>query len=578
VVDISRPWVVDSPLSTRFPVYTRANVGEVSPDVATPLFWSMIGGPPTERQWKRALADFGAFDLEEFREDEIDIQGMIHGYVYLNLSNLRVFGVRMPGASAELMDRTYLGEREAPAYVPHPDDARAEFQERILATVARVFEDEHRDDFQEDAEKAAALRAARPNLEGLSDEELLARQRRIMAEDYAPILRKHLTMVYESSLVTGALAEVLAPFGDATMAVRLMGGFGEVASAAPSQAAWELGRQVVASTTLTEMFEQGLYGLEERLRSSDEPSVVTFVEGFDAFLYEYGSRSANEWEAAPKTWETHPSLPLGMIDRMRLQAPEREPRLQTLRLRKEREELTEQLRTKLAGDSEALAKLDSTLRSIAVYMPARELSKTNVIRVLHEARLPMWELGMRCTRRGFFDRPEDITMLLEGELDALIGNPAAMRPVIQERWEWYEALSELEPPFIIDGEIPDVRTWPRKTDPDVTPAEPGEVLHGIGACFGAVTGRARIIEDPEDAPDLEPGEILVAPLTDPGWTPLFSSAGAVVVNVGSTLSHAAIVARELGIPAVLGVRHATKKITDGTVLTVDGAHGTVLVH
>ncbi|PWI10398.1 phosphoenolpyruvate-utilizing protein [Streptomyces sp. NWU339] len=578
MVDISRPWVVDSPLSTRFPVYTRANVGEVSPEVATPLFWSMIGGPPTERQWKRALADFGAFDLEEFREDEIDIQGMIHGYVYLNLSNLRVFGVRMPSASAELMDRTYLGEREAPTYVPHPDDARAQFQERILATVARVFADENRDDFQEDARKAAALRAARPDLGELSDADLLARQRRIMAEDYAPILRKHLTMVYESSLVTGALAEVLAPFGDATMAVRLMGGFGEVASAAPSQATWELGRQVVASTTLTEMFEQGLHGLEERLRSSDEPSVVTFVEGFDAFLYEYGSRSANEWEAAPKTWETHPGLPLGMIDRMRLQAPEREPRLQTLRLREEREELTEQLRTKLAGDGGAQAKFDSTLRSIAVYMPARELSKTNAIRVLHEARLPMWELGMRYTLRGFFGRPEDITMLREGELDALIEDPAAMRPVIQERWEWYEALSDLEPPFIIDGEIPDVRTWPRKTEPDVTPAEPGEVLQGIGACFGVVTGRARIIEDPEDAPDLEPGEILVAPLTDPGWTPLFSSAGAVVVNVGSTLSHAAIVARELGIPAVLGVRHATKKITDGTILTVDGAHGTVLVH
>src|SRR6516164_4143895 len=98
MVDISRPWVVDSPLSARFPVYTRANVGEVSPHVATPLFWSMIGGLPSEGPWKKALAEFGAFDEDEFRSDAIDIQGMVHGYVYLNLSTLRVFGVRMPGA------------------------------------------------------------------------------------------------------------------------------------------------------------------------------------------------------------------------------------------------------------------------------------------------------------------------------------------------------------------------------------------------------------------------------------------------------------------------------------------------
>src|SRR5690606_15299644 len=110
MVDISRPWIVDTPLSERWPVYTRANVGAMSTNVTTPRMWSMIGGPPAEREWKQALVEFGAFDLDEFRPDLIDIQGMIHGYIYLNLSHARTFGARMPGASPELMDRTYLGE------------------------------------------------------------------------------------------------------------------------------------------------------------------------------------------------------------------------------------------------------------------------------------------------------------------------------------------------------------------------------------------------------------------------------------------------------------------------------------
>ncbi len=109
-------------------------------------------------------------------------------------------------------------------------------------------------------------------------------------------------------------------------------------------------------------------------------------------------------------------------------------------------------------------------------------------------------------------------------------------------------------------------------------ARPGDVLTGLAACPGAATGPARIIFDPTEATDLEPGEILVAPLTDPGWTPLFTSAAAVVVNVGAPLSHAAIVSRELGIPCVLGVPYATKRIKNGTMLTVDGSAGTVTVH
>jgi pyruvate,water dikinase len=101
-------------------------------------------------------------------------------------------------------------------------------------------------------------------------------------------------------------------------------------------------------------------------------------------------------------------------------------------------------------------------------------------------------------------------------------------------------------------------------------------LTGTPASAGTVTAPARVILDPVGA-HLEPGEILVAPSTDPGWTPLFLTAGGLVMEMGGANSHGAVVAREYGIPAVVGVAGATSRITTGQRITVDGGRGTISV-
>jgi pyruvate,water dikinase len=106
----------------------------------------------------------------------------------------------------------------------------------------------------------------------------------------------------------------------------------------------------------------------------------------------------------------------------------------------------------------------------------------------------------------------------------------------------------------------------------------GTVLSGIPGCPGEATGRARVVLDAADPMGLEPGDILIAPVTDPAWTPLFVPAAAVVVDVGAQLSHAVIVSRELGIPCVVSVTGGTRRIPDGAMVTVDGTAGTVTVH
>jgi pyruvate,water dikinase len=105
----------------------------------------------------------------------------------------------------------------------------------------------------------------------------------------------------------------------------------------------------------------------------------------------------------------------------------------------------------------------------------------------------------------------------------------------------------------------------------------GESLQGMPGCPGLVTGRARVILDSNDPTALEPGDILVAPITDPSWTPLFVPAGGVVVDVGAPLSHAIIVSRELGIPCVISATDATRRIPNGALLEVNGSTGVVTV-
>jgi pyruvate,water dikinase len=198
-----------------------------------------------------------------------------------------------------------------------------------------------------------------------------------------------------------------------------------------------------------------------------------------------------------------------------------------------------------------------------------------VIKVVHEVRLAARELGRRAHDAGHIHSTEAIFMLKDDELDEFVAYPHAFGTLLEEREREYLELFELEPPFIVVGEAPPLSTWLRRDRTDVKHVASGTQLAGIPGCPGRATGRARVVLDPSDPTALEPGDVLVAPITDPAWTPLFVAAAAVVVDVGAQVSHAVIVSRELGIPCVVSVTDATRKIPDGATVTVDGTAGTV---
>ena len=133
------------------------------------------------------------------------------------------------------------------------------------------------------------------------------------------------------------------------------------------------------------------------------------------------------------------------------------------------------------------------------------------------------------------------------------------------------------PPFWFESPLPPPDTWALR-DEGEQPDPRARTIVGMGVCSGVATGTARIVLHPDAPGDLGPGDILVAPITDPAWTPLFLAAAGVVVDVGAQQSHAAIVSRELGIPAVVSATGASATIPDGTRVTVDGTRGVVTIH
>ena len=146
-----------------------------------------------------------------------------------------------------------------------------------------------------------------------------------------------------------------------------------------------------------------------------------------------------------------------------------------------------------------------------------------------------------------------------------------IRQIISARRADYEKWQSITPPNLIIGKFDPDRYVPEEVNADV------QQLKGLAVSPGVVSGKARVILRADNNEQVQAGEILVAPFTDPGWTPYFIPAAGIVMDQGGLLSHGAIIAREYGIPAVVNVGNATKIIKTGQTIQVDGDRGVVRI-
>jgi rifampicin phosphotransferase len=540
-------WLTDWSINPMFPLLTRANAGEVLPDPASPLAWSLVWEQAILPGWRdAAINDYVAVTAEELPELEPPVVGHHGGYLYINGSAARVFGVRGPGLTPEAIDFVYFGDHpDVPPYTPEPWHENAEITEKLGAWMGSVVMAEDLPELRDDRTLSEQARASRPDLSKLSDSALVERARSLLPL-IRHLFRRHLTITAGSSIGPGILGAVAAAMGDPGMTMRLVAGVGDVDSAAPSLAMWELSRLPEGSAE----YDQAMAG----------------------FIRQFGSRGPNEWDIRSDTWETTPALVEVLVSLMRATPDSDAPNFRNDERVADREALTAQLTEALAGDPATQGQFLAGLRSAQLYLQGRERAKTNVIRVIQEVRLAVRELADRHDYST-----SEICMLLADELDAFVADPNEYRARLSAREQQYLALFDLEPPFIINGTVAPLGEWKRKDRSALAQVAVGDVLTGVPGCPGVATGRARVVMHPSDPFALEPGDVLVAPLTDPAWTPLFIPAAAVIVDVGAQVSHAVIVSRELGIPCVVSVTDATRRIPDGAMVTVDGTNGTVTV-
>lgn len=571
---------VGTDASDRFPIYTRGNAGEVYPLVYRPLSFS-IAQESSERAMRRAILRSGLVRPAELEGVPLSTgvgSGVFGGYAYLNLSVQRLIAARVPGGSATDADASFLGVGDPPAHVPLDGERNVRASLAGMGYVWRLTGTKELPDLDRDELDIRRYLDSLGDPATATDDELRGATTDELVERFSTWFETHLVVSFGAGALMSLLTQLCEQFlDDASVATRLMSGLGDVDSVAPSRSMWTLGRSIAASTALSLIFDDGIPGVWQRLQTAASDAgggeAAAFADAFRAFVAEFGSRGPNEWDTAFDTWETDPELALALIDRMRLTDPSHAPDAQHERLLAERIALEAEVVDRLSVPKRRM--FLRVLRSARLHMRGREQAKTTIVKAIHGARLRAQELDRRLVSRSGGERG-DLWYLVDEELDGYVADPGSFSEVIGERRKLHDRLAERIPPFYFEGQMPPIEEWElRSTELEKMVA--GDSIVGLPGCAGVARGRARIVTDPADPRGLEPGDVLVAPLTDPSWTPLFVPADAVVVDVGAPMSHAVIVSRELGIPCAISVLDATRRIPDGALIEVDGATGTVTV-
>lgn len=396
---------------------------------------------------------------------------------------------------------------------------------------------------------------------------------RILFRGALPLMFTFVPPAFVPGILAGVLAERLArrwglPSDDLTA---LRQGLPHNPTTTMDLALWGLSRAIAADPAARALFTQRTPAELARLLGEGQlPPAVQ--QGLRDFLARYGHRGVREIDIGIARWSEDPSYVLGVLQTyVQIDDPRHAPDRHFAELQRAAAEVAGRLLQ--AARAQRLGRLKASLLGFLIRRQRtlaglREAPKFWVVRIFASIRRLLRGCGAALAARGLLAQADDVFFLTLDELDTAEGRQSEeLRRLVAERQrEYAQELRRQQSPRILTSD--GLAVYGRAQTLGAG------ALAGVGVSPGVAQGRARIIRDPHGA-QLAPGDILVAPSTDPAWTPLFLAAGGLVMEAGGMLSHGSVVAREYGIPAVVGVGQATTSLRDGQLIRVDGSSGVV---
>lgn len=517
-------------------LWSPGNVSEAIPGVSTPLNWSFVGDA-IELAGRSGFAALGVLARSEITlgdraEDRFIVA--FFGRTVANIEKMRMIGDRMPGASANGIEQQLFGVvrdgvEDDPSYRRWPVVAG-----RMPVAVARL---------------TARQREARANVEAWWRGQVLrpptngAAARALLAD-----ARERYRHVFELGTVASMMASAL---------------FDQIALVCTA----------ASSAGLEQRLVTGYSGMLETALVRDLWALSRGGVDLETFLLRQGFHGPDEGQMASRVWREDPVPLLALTERYAGLGDDSDPAAVERR----------QAEQRAAAEADLLAAVGRVrapgtrllLRIARALIPQREIGKANYTQCLDGARLAARVLGAELAATGRLDDVDDVFDLTVDELLATLpaGPLQALvkeRRAVRDEYLGYELADRWTGPPV-----------PIPVTPSSSPAGSGAptaagsgAVTGVAVGGGAVTGRVRVVLDPATV-DLQPGEILVCRTTDPGWVSFFHLAGGVAIDMGGQMSHGAIVARELGIPCVIGTGDGTRRLRTGDLVRLDGTAGRV---
>jgi pyruvate,water dikinase len=554
--------VADGPVT----LWSNWNVREVMPDPFPPLVWGL---------WRDAVLPviieplFGIPRSSTLFPHVVPTD-LVEGRIYWNMNgllaspfsrsfvrrSLHVVDAEAAGVMDSLLEAGVLRPRRLPGSWRL---VVATVRASLRTTAGMLGATRPRKAMRSLRECAADLRS-RPEVRTLDDAGLLT-EMRLLAEPPARRLRQTAHVLGLSMLAfTGAERA----FRDHPGARRLL------TAGLPGNPTTEISIGIdelaAAARPLRAIFEEATErdALLARLRQSQEGAA--WLRKLDAFLDSFGQRCPGEFDMTAPRWSEDPTMILALVRAGLLSPPGETVAERLVRLAADR-------RRAVAAACAAAPFwrrpwMRYLARLVAEYMPLREAPKHYTMVCYQRMRAAALEAGGRLAGRGVIASPEDVFFLTWAEVQGLLGGgspPPRLREAVSARRDRHARhASGRGPNYLRSDGVP----------VELAAAPADAALRGVGASGGQATGPVRILRSP-DPRAMSDGDVIVMEFADPGWTPLFPRARAVVMEVGGAMCHAAVVAREVGIPAVFGVREATRLLRDGQAVAVDGDAGTV---